>query len=306
MKSKILTLLSQSDGIVSGEALSKQLGVSRVAVWKHIRQLQAAGYALEATAKGYRLLESSDTPYPWNFGGFSESVHYYPKVTSTMERAMALAREGCRDFTVVVADVQTQGRGRLHRKWRSDAGGLYFTMVLRPQIPPAEAPLLNLAAAVDLAQILKQLYGIEARLKWPNDVQVDGRKIAGILSLMEAESDRVTFVALGIGININNSPAHLDQPVTSISRLIGRSTSRSDFLKAFLDAFHQRLNQDFPADLIAQWKQLSSTLGQKVKIRTTTSDHEGIAVDIDSSGALVLKTVDGDLRPVVFGDCFYN
>lgn len=306
MKSKILTLLSQSDGIVSGEALSKQLGVSRVAVWKHIRQLQTAGYALEATAKGYRLLESSDTPYPWNFGDFSESVHYYPKVTSTMEGAIALAREGCRDFTIVVADVQTQGRGRLHRKWQSDAGGLYFTIVLRPAIPPAEAPLLNLAAAVDLAQILKQLYGIEARLKWPNDVLIDGCKIAGILSLMEAESDRVTFVALGIGININNSPAHLDQPATSISRLIGRSTSRSDFLKAFLDAFHQRLNQDFPADLIARWKQLSSTLGQKVKIQTTTSSHEGIAVDIAPSGALVLKTVDGDLRPVVFGDCFYN
>ena len=306
MKSKILSTLSTSDRIVSGEVLSKQLGVSRVAVWKHIRQLQAAGYAIEATAKGYRLLESRDTPYPWNFGDFAEKVHYYPRVTSTMARAMALARGGCEDFSVVVADVQTQGRGRLQRRWQSDAGGLYFTIVLRPEIPPAVAPLLNLAAAVDLAGVLKQSYGISAQLKWPNDVLVNGGKIAGILSLMEAESDRVNFIALGIGININYSPVHLDQPVTSLNRIIGRRTSRSDFLKAFLELFHQRLGQSFPAHVITEWKQLTSTLGQSVTIQTTTASYEGIAMDIEPSGALVLKTAEGDLRSVVFGDCFYN
>jgi len=306
MKSKILSIFSTSDGVVSGEAFSRRLGVSRVAVWKHIRKLQAAGYAIEATAKGYRLQESSDTPYPWNFGELAEKVYYYPKLTSTMTRAMELAREGCQDFSVVVADVQTQGRGRLHRQWQSDAGGLYFTLVLRPQIPPSQAPLLNLAAAVDLALVLKQLFGIEAQLKWPNDVLVDGGKLAGILSLMEAESDRVNFVTLGIGININHAPDQLDQPVTSLSRIIGRPSSRSDFLKAFLELFHQRLDQGFPARVIAEWKQLTSTLGQWVRIQTTTDSHEGIAIDIEPSGALVLKSADGDLRSVVFGDCFYN
>lgn len=306
MKNKIMSVLSTSDGVVSGEALSKRLGVSRVAIWKHIRQLQASGFAIEATAKGYRLLAKSDTPYPWNFGPLAEKVHYYPTVTSTMARAVELAREGCADFSIVVADVQTQGRGRLQRKWQSEPGGLYFTIVIRPEIPPSLAPLLNLAAAVDLARVLEQSHSIDARLKWPNDVLVDGGKIAGILSLMEAESDRVNFVALGIGININNAPDHLDQPVTSLRRLIGCSTSRSAFLKAFLDSFHQRLGQDFPADVIAEWKQLSSTLGQKVKISTTTTDYEGIAVDIEASGALVIKTIDGDMRSVVFGDCFYN
>lgn len=306
MKSKILSILSTSEGVVSGEDFSRQLGVSRVAVWKHIRQLQAAGYAIKATAKGYRLLEHNDTPYPWNFGELAEKVHYYPKVTSTMARAMELARDGCEDFSVVVADVQTQGRGRLQRQWKSEAGGLYFTIVLRPQIPPALAPLLNLAAAVDLARVLKQSYGIDAQLKWPNDVQVAGAKLAGILSLMEAESDRVNFVALGIGININHAPDHLDQPVTSLSRITGRTSSRSDFLKTFLDIFHQRLGQDFPAHVIAEWKQLTSTLGQRVRIETTTNAHEGIAMDIESSGALVLQTADGDLRSVVIGDCFYS
>jgi BirA family biotin operon repressor/biotin-[acetyl-CoA-carboxylase] ligase len=306
MKSKILSLFSTNNGIVSGETFSKRLGVSRVAVWKHIRQLQAAGYAIEATSKGYRLLEKSDTPYPWNFGDLAEKVHYYPTVTSTMARAVELARDGCADFSVVVADVQTQGRGRLQRKWQSDAGGLYFTLVIRPGIPPGVAPLLNLAAAVDLACVLKQSYGIDAQLKWPNDVLVDGAKIAGILSLMEAESDLVNFVALGIGININTAPGHLDQPVTSLCRLIGRSTSRSEFLKAFLELFHQRLARDFPADVIAEWKQLSSTLGQRVEIHTTTCVYEGIAVDIEASGALVIKTAHGDMQSIVFGDCFYN
>jgi BirA family transcriptional regulator, biotin operon repressor / biotin---[acetyl-CoA-carboxylase] ligase len=308
LKAKILSQLSQAKGaFVSGERLSGILGVSRVAVWKHIRQLQQLGYSIQATSKGYRLLSAPDTPFPWVFGPRSGRVHYYPEVHSSMDVAMELARGGCPDFTVVVAERQTQGRGRLQRVWQSTPGGLYFTMVLRPGIDPASSPLINLAASVDLAMVLESLYGIRAMLKWPNDVLVEERKLAGILSQMVADPDRIEFINLGIGINVNNDTRRVEPPAVSVAELApGREVSRALILERFWDVFERRLSAGNLNDVVAQWKQRALTLGRKVKVQTLKEVHEGVAVDVDPGGGLVVQSDDGERRTIIYGDCFHQ
>lgn len=305
MKAEIVAQLRSAD-IVSGERLSQVLGVSRVAVWKHIRQLQELGYEIEATSRGYRLRSTPDAPFPWVFGQRADQVHYYPEISSTMDVAMDLARQGCPAFTVVVADRQAKGRGRLQREWHSTLGGLYFTMVLRPRMPLALAPLINLAAAVDLAIILEALYGIQARLKWPNDVLVDGRKVAGILSQMAAETDRIDYVNLGIGLNVHNDTRQVQPPAVSVRQLVDRPVSRADILARFWERFEQRLATGQWSDVVPQWKTKAATLGRLVKVQTLYDMFEGLAVDVEENGGLVLEQDDGRRVTVVYGDCFHQ
>jgi BirA family biotin operon repressor/biotin-[acetyl-CoA-carboxylase] ligase len=202
MKAKILNTLRANHQIVSGEVLRADLGTSRVTIWKHIRKLQELGYQIKSTPKGYQLIGSPDALFPWEFPARESRIHYFPEVTSTMNVAKDMARKGCPHMTVVVAGSQKEGRGRLKRAWLSSEGGLYFTMVLRPEIPIALAPRLNFLASLVLAQTLQQLFKIEAKVKWPNDILVKGKKLSGMLSEMEAEADLVTFVNIGIGRGI--------------------------------------------------------------------------------------------------------
>ena len=206
MKRRILTFLQEADDILSGEQMSALLGVSRVSVWKHIRSLQAAGYPIESTPKGYRLAERPDVLQPWEFPGREGRMHCHDTVDSTMAIARQLARDGCPEFTVVTADRQTSGRGRLGRVWHSRPGGLYFTIVLRPALPAPLSSLTTFAAGLTWARLLKEEYGIDTGLKWPNDLLVGERKLSGMLSEMEAQGEWVTFVNIGIGINVNNDP----------------------------------------------------------------------------------------------------
>ena len=241
MKKRILEMLQQSSRPLSGPELSRELEVSRVAVWKHIDQLRQSGHEIESTARGYRLVTVPDTPFPWLFGSRSALIHYYPELDSTMNRATELARAGCPSHTVVVADRQLQGRGRMQRQWQSEAGGLYFSMVLRPDLPSRVCPVINLAVALDLVATLAGCCGIAARVKWPNDLLVDGRKIAGILSQMEIEGDQVAFVNVGIGLNLNNQPEIADKPAVSALQLTGERVNRAEVLADFLDRFEARL-----------------------------------------------------------------
>lgn len=304
MKKDILTLLQQEGVTLSGQAISNRLGISRVAVWKHIRQMQAAGVKFESGPKGYRLIALPDVPWPWLLGRFGEQVHFFPELPSTMTAAMEMARRGCPAFSVVVAERQTQGRGRLDRSWQSAAGGLYFTIVLRPQIALAAIARVHLAAALDIALVLRTRFDIEAGVKWPNDVLVGDRKIAGILSQMEAEPDRIAFINIGIGINVNNEPPR-DTAGVSIQQLTGYPASRITLLSDFLERFEKRIHSGL-TDVADEWKQLSVTLGKQVSIRTTREVIEGSAVDLDPDGALVVRMADGMLRRVVHGDCFHH
>ena len=304
-KAKILQLLREGDGIVSGEGLSAVLGLSRTAVWKHIRKLQECGYDITASAKGYRLGKEPDAPYPWEFPGREEAVHFYPEVSSTMDIARQLARNGCPALTVVAADRQTSGRGRLQRKWLSEDGGLYFTVVLRPNLTPMASLRVNFCASLVLVLVLQQRFGISAAVKWPNDILAGERKLAGMLSEMEAETDRVAYVNVGIGLNVNNQPSPSIPGAGTLKHILGRPVSRKRLLAAYLDALETRLKTVHTADVIADWKSQSVTIGREVKIQTQWETVEGTAIDLDENGSLILRLADGSLKTVMYGDCFH-
>ena len=292
--------------IISGEKLSATLGISRVSVWKHIHKLQELGYHILSTPNGYRLIDSPDIPFPWEFSDRGFNVLYYPEVSSTMDTAKDLARKNCPDFTVAVAGRQTKGRGRLKRRWLSDDGGLYFTMVLRPDIPVLLSSRVNFLASLTLARVLRKMLQIDAAVKWPNDILVNGRKISGMLSELEAETDRVLFINIGMGINVNNDPSVAEPGASSLKKITGREISKKMLLDRFLAEFEKRLRKAEFENVISEWKKYTVTLNRRVKIVTHKEVSEGLAVDVEQDGALVLELADGTRKKIVYGDCFHQ
>ena len=306
MKAQILELLRTSGEIVSGNLLCSRLGASRVAVWKHIQKLQELGYEIESGPKGYRLRSSPDSLYAWEFPGREDRMVYLDEVPSTMGLAKDLARKGCPAFTTVVAGRQTCGRGRLRREWRSEAGGLYFTVVLRPQVPVFWSSRVNFLASLTLCSLLRNGYGVGAGVKWPNDILVEGRKLCGLLSEMECEAEEVTFITVGIGINVNNDVTGIEPPAVSLRDLLGRTVARAEILRRFLDAMEQGIAAEPWETVIDEWKKHSISLNRAVRIVTAKDDISGVAVGVDANGALLLRQADGTLATILHGDCFFQ
>lgn len=299
-----------------GEALSGKLGLSHVAVWKHVRALRDKGYRIDAVpARGYRLVEVPDrltslelTPF-LGTRDLGRVVSHHASASSTNELAFGLAAEGASHGEVVIAEQQTRGRGRRGRSWSSPPGvNLYMSLVLRPELPPQRASELTLVAAVALAEVLRES-GATAEIKWPNDVQVEGRKIAGILTELSAEPDRVSFVILGMGVNLNarseHFPPEVREAATSLAEVRGRRVPRALFTAALLTRLEQWLDEHAArgfGPVRAAWKELSATLGRQVLVRTERAELVGQAEDIDEAGALLVRGPDGALERVLAGD----
>ncbi|ADO72380.1 biotin--[acetyl-CoA-carboxylase] ligase [Stigmatella aurantiaca] len=313
----ILGFLSEGgEDFTSGEALSSKLGLSRTAVWKHVEGLRSKGYRIEAIpARGYRLTEVPDRLTPLELNpllatrDLGRTLHCHGTLASTNELAFRLAHEGAEHGEVVVAEQQTAGKGRRGRVWVSPPGlNLYFSAILRPELPPQHAPELTLVAAVALAETLREA-GAEAAIKWPNDVQIDGRKVAGILTEMSAEPERVHFVVLGIGVNLNaqreHFPEELRAQATSLSLELGRPVPRASFAAALwlrLEEWLARHQEVGFGPVRRRWKELSCTLGQDVLVRTARLEFRGMAEDVDESGALLVRTPSGSIERVLAGD----
>jgi BirA family biotin operon repressor/biotin-[acetyl-CoA-carboxylase] ligase len=304
-KKQILKALRDYGDHLSGEILSNQLGTSRVSIWKHICSLRKDGYVIEASPKGYRLVSSPDLMLPYEFPGLEERIHYFPEIGSTMDAARELARKGAREGTIVIAEAQAHGRGRLSRDWLSPEGGIYFTLVLRPKISPAYAPRINLMASVAVATTMKGVFGLNAELKWPNDVLIKGRKVCGILAEMDAEMDVVNFVNVGIGINANTSIPQFAKTATSLKDMLGREISRKEFLSVLLREIERRQALLMEADLLEEWKKLSGTLNKYVRISSPDEVIVGRAIDIDTTGALIIRKKNGSLKKALAGDCIH-
>ncbi|MEW6076727.1 MAG: biotin--[acetyl-CoA-carboxylase] ligase [Thermodesulfobacteriota bacterium] len=255
------------------------------------------------------LISAPDIPWPWAFPGRQDRIHYFPRTGSTMDDARRLADRGCPHMTVVIAGVQTKGRGRMDRTWASDDGGLYFTMVIKPEgvVRPAEAVKFNFMASLALAETIREECRVDARVKWPNDLMVEGRKLSGMLSEMEAPDGVIDYVNIGIGLNVNNDPPAIDPPPVSLRSLTGRSFSRIRILGLFLDRFEALLQNrpDFAA-VMTGWKKYAGSLNREVTIVTLRETLHGFAEDVDGQGALVLRLADGTRRTVCCGDCFYG
>ena len=256
-----------------------------------------------------------DTVWPWSeadAGAIGHEIRWFETLPSTNERARGAAEAGAAEGLVLVADRQTAGRGRLGREWASPPGGLWFSIVLRPRVPAAQAPLVGFAASISTAAAIQEITGLRARVKWPNDVLVDGRKVAGVL-LEAGAARRATagpaWLVAGIGINVNVHPDALPPrpryPATSLAAVLGRDVVRGRLLRALLRAF----TQDYAglcgrgaAPLLDRWRALSDTLGRPVRIDTAAGPVEGLAEDVDQGGALVIRAPDGAVRRIAAGD----
>jgi BirA family biotin operon repressor/biotin-[acetyl-CoA-carboxylase] ligase len=205
---------------------------------------------------------------------------------------------------VVIAGRQTKGRGRLKRRWLSDDGGLYFTMVLRPLLPLQLSFRVNFLASSTMARVLREMLQIDAMVKWPNDILVNDFKISGMLSELEAEADRIFFISIGMGINVNNDPSGAEPGASSLKMLTGREVSRKDLLARFLAEFSDRMNNIDFEDVISEWKKYTITLGRQVRIVTQREVSEGLAMDVDDNGALILELANGEQKKIIYGDCF--
>jgi len=312
----ILAFLAEAgDAFTSGEAISNKLGLSRTAVWKNVESLRHKGYVIEALpAKGYRLTEIPDRLTELELEpllsthDFGRTLHHHAELASTNDLAHRLALEGALHGETVVAEHQTAGRGRRGRTWVSPPGkNLYLSVVLRPELPPQRAPELTFVAAVAVAEALGDA-NVPARIKWPNDVEVGGKKLAGILTELHAEPDRVSAVILGIGVNLNlaaeDLPAELRSTATSARIVRGEPVPRALFAAALLGKLEQwydrHAEQGFEP-ICDRWRELTSTLDREVRVRTGGRELVGRAQDVDDSGALLVAVGDS-LERVVAGD----
>jgi BirA family biotin operon repressor/biotin-[acetyl-CoA-carboxylase] ligase len=317
LKFNVLKALAGEKGFVSGAKLASLFGVSRTAIWKSISSLRAMGYVIEGAPKaGYRFVKAPDLLLPYEIRRGLETrtlgrrIEYYEEVGSTNDIARELASKGAPEGTLVIAERQTKGRGRLGREWLSPRGGLWFSIILRPKLAPGEVARLALMLGVVVARVLNA-YGLRCRLKWPNDVLVRGRKVCGILTEIDAEMDRVNYVVAGIGINVNNEvrdfPAEFRHAATTMKAELGREVARAPLLRHLLEEleeYYGRLAREDQA-VLEEWRELSSTLGKRVRVVTQSRTLEGIALDIADDGALLLQLEDGRVERILSGDCLH-
>ncbi len=318
MEKKVLEALRRcGDDGVSGQAISRRLGVSRTAVWKSVEVLRAMGFHIDSQpGRGYRLrrgprrLVGPDIEVGLGTLVVGRSVLSFDVVSSTIDVASALSREGAVEGTVVVAEAQTGGRGRLGRTWSSPADvGIWTSIILRPSIPPRDAPKLTLLVAVSVARVLGECYGIPAQIKWPNDVVVHRRKICGALTELVAEQDAVKYIIASFRLNVNQTsarfPADVRELATSMRIETGKKFERPDVFRTLLrelDNQYQDFREHGSVNIIRQWRERSCTLGRHVKVQLREDIVEGTARDLDDDGSLLVEVGNGKLRSIAYGD----
>lgn len=307
-------LLKRKSGFLSGAEMSAALGITRAALWKRINALRGKGFVIEASkGKGYKLVSTPDLSAEEIKtsvkGTLGKEVIFLRRVNSTNDLAMKLAEKGAPEGTVVIADSQRKGKGRLGRKWHSPPNAnIYMSVILKPNILPKDATLLTLVSAVSCASALKELTGVDVRIKWPNDLVVSDKKLGGILLEMRSEPDRILFAVIGIGINVNmkltDFPADIRTFATSIFKETRKKHKRTTLVAGILNEMDGKLKilKKTPEVILNEWRRLSSTLGRNVKVTSGKETFIGLAVDIDEEGRLILKTPDGSVRTISSGD----
>jgi BirA family biotin operon repressor/biotin-[acetyl-CoA-carboxylase] ligase len=317
-KQKVLKILHDSQTeYVSGQQLSDELGVSRTTIWKYIKTLREQGYSIDSFSKlGYRLINAPDILSPEEIKRdlktkiLGQEIVYYKEVESTNYLAEKEARKGAREGTIIIAKEQAGGKGRLGRDYFCPQGGIWFSIILRPDIKPNFASQLNFVAAVALANTIDKVTELNPGIKWPNDILINGRKVSGILTEMNAEIDQVNYIIIGLGINLNidlaELPDELLQKATSIKEELGRELSKKDFFISLLKELELGYMKFQKAggfrEVLKEWKQHNITLGKELRINNMKERFKGKAIDIDEQGALVVKLSDGTIKKVVSGD----
>ncbi len=317
----VLKILEESPGPVSGERIAEQLGVTRSAVWKQVRELRKLGYSISSSrVEGYRLEAPSNRLLPYEIHKrlrtrfIGKQIRHFDRTASTSWIGKKLAGETDPEKLhgmVIIAEEQTGGVGRLGRAWVSPAGGIWATIVLKPKIPLDHLFMITMAGSVAIARAIRKEYNISALIKWPNDIFIGDKKVAGLLLELAAEADTVHYALLGIGIDANISLAELSSPLkdilTSLEAEVGHEVDRVALLARVLREFelrYQQLEDGEYDSIIREWKSLSMTIDQRVVIKTINKTFAGEAIDIDAHGALIIRKDNGKVERVIAGDCF--
>jgi BirA family biotin operon repressor/biotin-[acetyl-CoA-carboxylase] ligase len=301
VKEKIVDSLRKSKDWISGEILASNFGISRSAVWKHIRELRALGYKIDSGRKGYKLIFSPNVPYGFEVKNYlktkflGKEFHWFSSLDSTQDVARKFAYRGASEGAVFLAEEQRRGRGRLGRSWVSPSGGLWFSVLLRPSLEPKSIPFLSLLGGLAVVEAISLLQ-LKSQIKWPNDVLIGGKKLAGVLVEGESELDRVHFVIIGIGINCNNKLPHLPS-VTSLKKEVGREVERAFFLAQVLN----RLEKNYLSFLSGEKRRLIEEINkhlafknENVCIKSGEKIFKGKLRGIGEEGELVILTSRGE------------
>lgn len=318
-KNSLIALLREGNNYISGQELCEHFGVSRNAIWKVMNQLRQEGYEIEAVSnKGYRLLSEPDilsadeiksrldTRY------MGQDLHYYDSTDSTNIRIRRLAEEGAADGALAVSDMQTAGRGRRGRSWLSPSGmNIYMSLLLKPEIRPDQAPMITLVMALAVAEGISEVTGLEAGIKWPNDIVINGRKICGILTEMDMEADYIRNVIVGIGINVNEKSAEDFAPeirdtASSLCMESGQTVCRADIVASCMKAFEKFYALFLKCGDLSELKDIYEkklvSMYKKVRVLNPLGEYDGISRGIDNGGQLLVETEDGTVNPVFAGE----
>ena len=316
---RILSALRRSaNGGVSGAELSQQLGISRAAIWARIDELRALGYDIAASPhQGYQLLGVPDVLHADDLLSLvsdnktvGRDIRVFERTSSTNDVVEKLARDGVKEGVVVFAEAQTSGRGRLGRRWLSPPRkGLWFSVLLRPDLRPQAATQLTVAAATALLRAIRDQSGIMPEIKWPNDILIKGRKVAGVLTELSAELDQIKHLTLGVGVDVNLNasefPADLRKTATSLKIEAGHPIHRAELAAAILrelDRDYERIRMSLFDQIADEWEAHCTTLGRRVTIQIGDRILQGEAEALDDDGALLLRTQHGHLERIIGGD----
>lgn len=321
---KIVRLLkSHQSEFLSGEELSRALGLSRAAVWKNIKKLQSLGYKITSKQKsGYRLVAKTKLMLPWEISDglqtetIGRKIYYFNTIDSTQNFALKLASKPHENGSIVISEQQTQGRGRQNRKWVSPRGGIWLSVLLKPNFEISQASLFPMLTSLALAISIEKVLKLRPKLKWPNDLTLDNKKVAGILVDASIESNQIDYLVIGVGINFKIQPGTISKIVKNSGNFYGITTlvkkkEKADpipLLQAFLHELEQLYSKLVAGNLHGiknEWEKRSSTIGRKVKIASPSGEIKGKATGIDDDGALLISSK-GKTQRLLVGDISYQ
>ena len=315
-KTKILKILRNTDGYLSGQELCEQLGISRTAVWKYMKQLKEEGYEIQSVQnKGYCLMEVPDVLGESEIKSRMETqwvgqrVYFYEEIDSTNTQAKRLAEEDAPSGTLVVSDCQVKGKGRRGRVWTSPKGeAIYMTILLRPQIRPDRASMVTLVMGLSVVQAIRNVLGLETSIKWPNDVVLNRKKLVGTLTEMSAQMDYIEYLVIGTGINANMTAfsEELKDKATSLRMEMGRPVNRAALIAESMKCFEINYEifektQDL-SGLIEDYQAVLANLNQPVRVLEPGHEYSGIARGINEKGELLVEREDGTVTAVYSGE----
>jgi BirA family biotin operon repressor/biotin-[acetyl-CoA-carboxylase] ligase len=320
MEDKILNELRQVEHYISGEHLSLNLNVSRTAIWKHIKNLKSKGYIIDGISnKGYKLISSPDLLNKTELlslvktSVIGKNIFHFDNIDSTNIKAKELAQNNIENGSIIIAEKQTLGNGRFNRKWVSPAGGLWFSLILRPTIAPTEAPKITQIAAASIYKTLSDL-NIMATIKWPNDILLNDKKLCGILAEMKCDMDSVHYLVLGIGMNINIDESDFDESIkpiaTSLKIEFNKQFERSKILANFLNHFEILYNKFVTnldlSETISICKSHSNIFGKQAKLITYNSEEIVTCISLSDTGNLIVKDSLGIEKTIFSGEISFN